>query len=98
VTDERLPSFDLVVATVDRVGELERLLASLEAQTYRAFRVLLVDQNGDDRIQPILGERDLEVVRLRADRGLSHARNAAPFSRPNSLRRSRDDSTAASTD
>jgi GT2 family glycosyltransferase len=77
VTDERLPSFDLVVATVDRVGELERLLASLEAQTYRAFRVLLVDQNGDDRIQPILGERDLEVVRLRADRGLSHARNAA---------------------
>ena len=77
MTDERLPSFDLVVATVDRIGELERLLASLEAQTYRAFRVLLVDQNGDDRIQPILGERDLDVVRLRADRGLSHARNAA---------------------
>ena len=30
-----LPSFDLVVATVDRTAELERLLASLERQTHR---------------------------------------------------------------
>ena len=75
---ERLPSFDLVVATVDRVSELERLLASLEAQTHRDFRVLLVDQNEDDRLEPILQEhRHLDVVRLRADRGLSRARNAA---------------------
>jgi glycosyltransferase involved in cell wall biosynthesis len=77
VADERTPSFDLVVATVDRVGELERLLASLEAQTHRAFRVLLVDQNEDDRLDPILRERPLDVIRLRAGRGLSHARNAA---------------------
>jgi glycosyltransferase involved in cell wall biosynthesis len=78
VTDERLPSFDLVVATVDRVSELERLLASLEAQTHRDFRVLLVDQNEDDRLDPILQERrHFDVVRLRAERGLSRARNAA---------------------
>ena len=75
---ERLPSFDLVVATVDRVSELERLLASLEAQTHRDFRVLLVDQNEDDRLDPILQEhRHFDVVRLRAERGLSRARNAA---------------------
>jgi GT2 family glycosyltransferase len=77
VADERLPSFDLVVATVDRVSDLGRLLESLEAQTHRAFRVLLVDQNDDDRLEPILRERDLDIVRLRAERGLSRARNAA---------------------
>jgi GT2 family glycosyltransferase len=77
VTDERLPSFDLVVATVDRVDELGRLLASLDAQTHRAFRVLLVDQNDDDRLEPVLTERQFEIVRLQAERGLSNARNAA---------------------
>jgi GT2 family glycosyltransferase len=77
VADERLPSFDLVVATVDRVSELERLLDSLEAQTHRAFRVLVVDQNEDDRLEPTLKERNLDIVRLRAERGLSLARNAA---------------------
>lgn len=73
---ERLPSFDLVVATVDRVGELERLLASLDGQTYRGFRVLLVDQNEDDRLESLLGDH-FDIVRLRAQRGLSRARNAA---------------------
>jgi GT2 family glycosyltransferase len=78
VGGERLPSFDLVVATVDRVAELERLLVSLEAQTHGDFRVLLVDQNEDDRLEPILREqRHFEIVRLRSQRGLSRARNAA---------------------
>lgn len=75
---ERLPHFDLVVATVGRVAELERLLAALQRQTHQGFRVLLVDQNDDDRLVPLL-ERDraFEVVRLRSKRGLSRARNAA---------------------
>jgi GT2 family glycosyltransferase len=78
VADERLPSFDLVVATVDRVAELERLLASVQAQTHRAVRVLLVDQNEDDRLEPVLQEqRSFNLVRLHAQRGLSRARNAA---------------------
>jgi glycosyltransferase involved in cell wall biosynthesis len=78
VAGERLPSFDLVVATVDRVSELERLLASMEEQTHRDFRVLLVDQNEDDRLDPILQEqRHFDVVRLRSQRGLSRARNVA---------------------
>lgn len=73
-----LPSFDLVVATVDRVDQLGRLLASLDPQTHPAFRVLLVDQNEDDRLDPLLESRPaLEVVRLHAPRGLSRARNAA---------------------
>ena len=67
-------TFDLVVATVGRTAELERFLASVEAQTHRDVRVLLVDQNEDDRIVPLLGDR---VVRLRSAPGLSRARNAA---------------------
>lgn len=67
-----------MVATVDRVEELDALFASLERQTLRAFRVLLVDQNEDDRLDPVLRKHaSLEVEHLRAARGLSRARNAA---------------------
>jgi GT2 family glycosyltransferase len=73
-----LPSFDLVVATVDRTKELERLFESLERQAHPAFRVLLVDQNEDGRLDEIIGRHpSLDLKRLRAPRGLSRARNAA---------------------
>jgi glycosyltransferase involved in cell wall biosynthesis len=72
------PRFDLIVATVGRVDELGRLLDSLEQQTHRNFRVLVVDQNDDDRLVPVLEPRaPLELVRLRSARGLSCARNVA---------------------
>jgi glycosyltransferase involved in cell wall biosynthesis len=70
--------FDLVVATVDRTDDLEQLLASLEDQTHRAFRVVVVDQNGDDRVDRLLARyAGFDVVRLRSPRGLSRARNVA---------------------
>jgi glycosyltransferase involved in cell wall biosynthesis len=73
-----LPSFDLVVATVGRVADLDRLFDSLEAQTHRSFRVLLIDQNPDDRLGEAMERaRSFEVVRLRSKPGLSRARNAA---------------------
>lgn len=72
-----LPSFDLVVATVDRTAELDRLLSSLDRQTYRGFRVVVVDQNEDDRVSTVLAAHQLEVLHLRAPRGLSRARNVA---------------------
>jgi glycosyltransferase involved in cell wall biosynthesis len=72
-----LPSFDLVLATVDRVDELRPLLESLERQTHRAFRLLVVDQNDDDRLREVLSDRGIDVVRITAGRGLSSARNAA---------------------
>ena len=65
-------SFDLVVATVGRTDELQRLIDSLDRQTHRDFRVLLVDQNDDDRLAAIGG-----AERIFAEPGLSHARNAA---------------------
>jgi GT2 family glycosyltransferase len=73
-----LPSFDLVVATVGRVDELGRLLTSLERQTHRAFTVLVVDQNGDGRLHPVLGSHPgLDIARLESPAGLSRGRNAA---------------------
>ena len=70
--------FDLVVATVDRTDALEALLRSLEAQTHDAFRLLVVDQNTDDRVAAVLaGHPALDVLHVRSERGLSRARNAA---------------------
>ena len=71
---QQLPSFDLVVATVDRNEELRHFLRSLEEQDYPAQRVLLVDQNVD---AAQLVDQRLEVVHLRSERGLSRARNVA---------------------
>jgi len=70
--------FDLVVATVDRTAELETLLHSLERQTHRRFRLVVVDQNTDDRLAELLSSRsELDVLHIRCARGLSRARNAA---------------------
>jgi GT2 family glycosyltransferase len=72
-----LPSFDLVVATIGREVELERLLRSLETQSYRDFRIVVVDQNDDDRVRSVLERCNLYVQELTAEPGLSRARNAA---------------------
>jgi GT2 family glycosyltransferase len=74
---QRPPSFDLVVATVGRTSELGRFLDSVEAQEYPQVRVLVVDQNGDDRLASVLAGRRVDVLRLESEHGLSKARNAA---------------------
>ncbi len=78
MTTAELPSFDLVVASVDRVEQLGRLLASLGRQTHRDFRVLLIDQNDDDRLEEVVGGNPtLRIEHLRSARGLSRSRNVA---------------------
>lgn len=70
--------FDLIVATVDRSDDLTALLDSLAMQTHTAFRVLVVDQNDDDRVESVLAARpEIDTVHLRSPRGLSRARNVA---------------------
>jgi glycosyltransferase involved in cell wall biosynthesis len=73
------PQVDLVVATVGRSEELGRLLESLVAQSYPQLRVVLVDQNPDDRLAPMLSsfESRLSILRLESPPGLSRARNQA---------------------
>jgi glycosyltransferase involved in cell wall biosynthesis len=70
-----LPSFDLVVATVDRAAELERFLASVRAQGYPRVRVIVVDQSVAS--EPEGASPDASLLLLRSERGLSRARNAA---------------------
>jgi glycosyltransferase involved in cell wall biosynthesis len=77
VVPVRDPFFSLVVATVGDNGDLGRLLASLVAQEFRAFEVIVVDQNEDARLDPVLAEyaQFLHIIRIRCARGLSKARN-----------------------
>ncbi len=69
--------FSLIVATINRTTELRMLLDSLERQTHRDFEVIVVDQNTDDRLLPILSafEGRLNIRRIESSPGLSRARN-----------------------
>lgn len=44
----------LILATVSRTAELNRLFDSLAAQTFHDFEIIVVDQNADERLQPVL--------------------------------------------
>ena len=70
-----LPSFDLVVATTGRTDELAVFLDSVEAQAFERLRVIVVDQNDDARVAPVISGRSVEVTHVRSERGLSRARN-----------------------
>ena len=69
--------FSLVLGTVSRTWELERFLVSLNAQTYRDFELIVVDQNPDDRLVPLLAAcaDGFPTTHLRSERGLSRAKN-----------------------
>jgi glycosyltransferase involved in cell wall biosynthesis len=65
------------LATVGRTDEPARFLRALDAQTYRGFRLIVVDQNSDDRLAPILGryEEAFPILHLSAQPQVSRARN-----------------------
>lgn len=69
----------LVLATIQRTDDVGRLVASLIDQTSRAFELIVVDQNADDRLAPYLRlarEAGLDVRHERMQMpGLSAARN-----------------------
>ena len=76
--DDPVFLLSMVVATLGRSSELELLFASLAAFGRRDFEIILVDQNKDERLAPIVaawGER-LNIRHLRTDRpGVCRARN-----------------------
>ncbi len=72
------PEIDLVVPTLGRTAELERFLETVAAQTWQGpTRVILVDQNPDDRLARAVdayGDR-LVIMRVRSEPGTSRASN-----------------------
>jgi ADP-heptose:LPS heptosyltransferase/glycosyltransferase involved in cell wall biosynthesis len=73
------PRVSLVVSTVNRAGELTRLMDSLLGQEFKDFEILVVDQNCDDRVVPILEgyQSRLNIRRFQtlARYGISSGRN-----------------------
>jgi len=71
--------FSLIVPTIGRMKEIERLFQSLAAQTYQNFEVIVVDQSGGDDLNKLIanfsGLFPLRHLRLET-RGASRARNA----------------------
>src|SRR5918995_1318439 len=70
--------FSLILATVDRVSEVERFLRSLDSQTYHNFELIVVDQNKDERLLPFLAtyRERFPLLHLSSEPGSSRARNA----------------------
>jgi GT2 family glycosyltransferase len=70
-------TIDLVLATVSRTNEPARFLEALDAQSYRDFRLIVIDQNRDDRLAPMLArfESSFPILHLTAQTQLSKARN-----------------------
>jgi len=71
--------FSLILATVDRTEEVKRFLESLDAQTYKEFELIVVDQNSDTRLSSILESyvKSFSILHLHTpqERGASKARN-----------------------
>jgi GT2 family glycosyltransferase len=71
--------FSLVVSTIGRTAELVALFESFDRLDYRDFEVIVVDQNSDDRIVPIIEDArwsfPLTRISTPTQRGLSRARN-----------------------
>ena len=71
-------TISLIMATLHRTAELRVFFESLNAQSYRRFEVIVVDQNDDDRLEPLLAEfrGEFPLIHIRSNvRNLSHARN-----------------------
>jgi glycosyltransferase involved in cell wall biosynthesis len=74
-----MPRFSLIIPTLERTAELAELLASIVNQQRRDIEIILVDQNHDDRIVPLVEALpgDLAVAHLRVEQqNVSAARNA----------------------
>lgn len=71
-------NISLVVATLGRSTELERLFHSLSVQDSDDFEVILVDQNADSRLEHLVARQwpfPVSWLRMPGIRGLSRARN-----------------------
>ena len=74
-----MPRFSLVVPTLGRTTEVAELLASIVDQNRTDVELIIVDQNDDDRIVPLVKAlpNRIAVLHLRLkEKNVSAARNA----------------------
>lgn len=76
-TTGRAIRFSLVLATVNRIDTLDRMLTSLAGQSFCDYELILVDQNSDERLATVMAKWKplIPIVHVRAGVGLSRARN-----------------------
>jgi glycosyltransferase involved in cell wall biosynthesis len=70
-------TFNLIIASLDRTNDLDRLFSSLKKQTYTNFKCIVIDQNLDDRLSSIIEKYifSFPIIHLNSVIGLSRARN-----------------------
>jgi len=70
-------SFSLVLATLGRTKEIAFFLKSLSEQINTNIELIVVDQNEDERLLPILAlyKNSFVIKHIKSERGLSKARN-----------------------
>lgn len=69
----------LILSTISRVSEVDRLLHSLARQDGENYELVIADQNDDGRLDDIVARHDktINIKHIRCAPGLSRARNAA---------------------
>ena len=70
--------FSLIMATLGRYNEVDKMIESLLKQTYKNFELIIVDQNKKGFLDEIIKKYDkkIEIVYINTEKkGLSRARN-----------------------
>jgi glycosyltransferase involved in cell wall biosynthesis len=71
------PRFSLIISTLNRTWQLERFLKHLREQSCQDFECIIVDQNKDQRLAPIINEykEHLTLIHMHSEQGISLGRN-----------------------
>ena len=80
------PAVSVLIPTFQRRELVRRAVASVEAQTYRDFELIVIDDGSTDGTGEILESLDTRGLRFhyrwRPNRGVAAARNRRPGVRP----------------
>lgn len=75
---KEIPLFSLLIATVRRRTELEKLLFTLRQQQYQHIQIIIADQNPPSSLEDLhaqFSDLPLQIIPV-PDKGVSQARNA----------------------
>lgn len=76
ISEGTVLTISLVVSTLGRTAELDRLLDSLDRQIFKDFETIIVDQNTDNRVSLVTARHpSLQIRHIRSGRGAAYGRN-----------------------